>query len=108
MEHILGVTQQASRLTQTALAPEPQPLTILHVDIDNSITLSSTYATDVASAVKGNLITISAKKFVSHVLAEAAWGTINAETGEWSPVSGTPLSVHCCLHRFFLTQISAC
>lgn len=66
-------------------AQEQVPVIVLHVDVENSMVSSSRYSKDVVSALSGDLLDASAKAFASHVLAEAAWGTINAETGSWAP-----------------------
>lgn len=84
------------------LTPQEQlPILILHVDVENSMLATSRYAKDAVSAGRGNLLDTSARRLVSHVLAEAIWGTINAETGNWSPVREAPqkmqLELCCCL-----------
>lgn len=66
---------------------EAQPLLVIHVDVENILILSSRYAKDAASAARGELLDTSARRFASHVLAEAAWGAIAPESGEWKAVS---------------------
>lgn len=68
-------------------AHEQTPVILLHVDVENSMILSSKYAHDAVSALSGNFFSAPAKAFASHILAEAAWGTINADCGSWAPVS---------------------
>lgn len=68
-------------------AHERQPALVIHVDVDNILVSSSRYARDAMGAADGVFQDMSAKQLVSHILAEAAWGTIAPESGEWVPVS---------------------
>lgn len=60
---------------------------IIHIDIDNSFVLSTRWALDRHSAEDGLLRPTSAALSASQILAEASWGTIDHESGDWIPVS---------------------
>lgn len=78
--------------TGHTLTPQEQaPIIILHVDIDNGVTVSTRYARDSESAKVGAFLGAPVTRFASHILAEATWGTVNSATGEWFPV-GVPVT----------------
>lgn len=71
---------------QYLTSQEQIPVLVLHVDVDNAIIISTRCAKDVASTTSGDFLGVSASHFVSHILADATWGTVNPSSGEWLPV----------------------
>ncbi|KFG51855.1 Dpy-30 motif protein [Toxoplasma gondii p89] len=80
----------------SAVSAEQNSLLIFHIDADNAVVLSTRFSTqgqaDAATERKEvpAIQACSAKDFASHLLAEFMWGTLDAETGKWVPVSETP------------------
>ncbi|KEP66935.1 UNVERIFIED_CONTAM: Dpy-30 motif protein [Hammondia hammondi] len=82
----------------SVVSAEQNFLLIFHIDADNAVVLSTRFSTQgqADAARERNEVpavqACSAKDFASHLLAEFMWGTLDAETGKWVPVSETPSS----------------
>lgn len=83
-----GLNQGANSLPsgQYLTNQEQIPVLVLNVDLDNAVIISSRYAKDVGGTTSGDFLGVSASRFISHILADATWGTVNPSSGEWLPV----------------------
>ncbi|PHJ17628.1 dpy-30 motif protein [Cystoisospora suis] len=94
-----GLPGGRANLNSSQPTAEQQPTRILHIDADNAVVLATRFARQGTARRDSSglqeqeefpMEACCAKDFASNLLAEFMWGTLDAETGQWKPVSEVP------------------